>query len=132
MAGKRRKNEDGVAYITVIIIVAVVFVWAAFQLERLVQNQQTMHVDVSIIQAQYVAESGIEEMRLRLRDGSEIEPFVLSLQTGEAEVAIIHHDPLWIRSVGKVEPDIRQTVFVELSPDTLQIVSWSRRPPSLK
>lgn len=128
MTSDSGKRERGAAYIAVIVVVAVLFIWITFQLERLVQNQQTMHYDVGIIQAQYVAESGIEQMRVRLRDDPDFDQTLsIQLETGHAETEVVSRDPFRIRSVGRVEPNIQQTMTVELDPDTLQIVSWSRQ-----
>lgn len=122
-----RKNERGAAYISVIVIVALLFIWITFQLEKLVRNQQTLTYDTGIVQAQYAAESGIEKMRSLLRDQADFDdPLTVQLETGQAEVEVLSWDPLRIRSVGMVEPDIQQTVTVELDPDTLNILTWSR------
>ena len=120
-------EERGSAYISVIVIVALLFIWMTFQLEQLVQNQQTIAYDRGIMQAQYLAESGIEEMRWRLREGEEIEEALeIHLQSGTAEVEVLSASPLRIRSVGRVKPDIQQIITVELDPETWQIISWSR------
>lgn len=120
-------EERGSAYISVIVIVALLFIWMTFQLEQLVQNQQTIAYDRGIMQAQYLAESGIEEMRWRLREGEEIEEALeIHLQSGTAEVEVLSASPLRIRSVGRVKPDIQQIITVELDPETWQINSWSR------
>lgn len=123
-----RKGESGAAYISVIVIVALLFIWITFQLERLIQNQQTVHFDTGIIQAQHLAESGIEKMRSQLRNETDYDESVtVQLGTGEAEAQLISRNPLRVRSIGRVEPDIQQTITVELDPDTLQIVTWSRQ-----
>lgn len=128
MLFNKSKNERGAAYISVILIVALLLIWVTFQLERLVQNQQTLTYDAGIVQAQYAAESGIEKMRSVLRDQADFdEPLTVQLETGQAEAEVVSRDPLRIRSVGRVDPDIQQTVTVELDRDTLNILTWSRQ-----
>lgn len=121
-------EERGAAYISVILIIAVLFIWVAFQFEQLTINQQTVTYDYGIVQAQYLAESGIEQMRAALaRDPEFDEDLTIHLDTGKAETDIVSRDPLRIRSTGLVAPDIRQTITVALDPTTLNITTWSRK-----
>ncbi|MFS8581164.1 MAG: hypothetical protein LOD88_14270, partial [Novibacillus thermophilus] len=77
--------------------------------------------------AQYAAESGIEYMRSILRDQGDVDPLTVTLQTGEAAVEVVRRDPLRIRAVGRVGPNVQQTVTVELDPDTFEVVKWMRQ-----
>lgn len=121
------RNERGSAYLSIIIIVVVLLIWMTFQLDRLIQNQQTIQYDTGILQAHYVAESGIERARLMMQEQRLLdEPLIVTMTTGTAEVEVLH-DPLRIRSVGRVHPDIQQTITVELDPDHLNIVKWTRK-----
>lgn len=121
------RNERGSAYISLVVIIAVLFIWISFQLDRVIQNQQTIQYDTGILQAQYVAESGIERVRLMMQEQQVInEPLTVVLRSGTAEVEVLH-DPLRIRSVGRIAPDVQQTVTVEVDPNNLSILKWTRK-----
>lgn len=120
-------DQRGAAYLSVIFVVVALFVWLTFELERTVQNQQTVAYNYGIVQAQYLAESGIEKLRDVLRENREFTgPVKLHLSTGDAEAQVVSREPLQLRGIGKIEPDIQQTVYVELHPESLEIVQWWR------
>lgn len=120
-------DQRGAAYLSVIFVVVALFVWLTFELERTVQNQQTVAYNYGIVQAQYLAESGIEKLRDVLRENPEFTgPVKLHLSTGDAEAQVVSREPLQLRGIGKIEPDIQQTVYVELHPESLEIVQWWR------
>ncbi|WP_054949411.1 hypothetical protein [Numidum massiliense] len=122
------QDERGAAYISVILTISLLFVWLTFQLEQLIQNQQTIAYDEKLVQAQYLAESGIERWRAARRvDDAFAGRLAFHLQTGSVEVKVVRRRPLQVQAIGKVAPDVQQTIVVELDTDTLQTLKWSRR-----
>jgi hypothetical protein len=126
--GGFRMDERGAALPLVLAVTLLVFLLIAAGALHAVNHRRHQFLDWEMLRAQYAAEAGIAVVQERLMEDPEWTGAMTMTWDGIRVRTVVEErasDGIRLRSVGRTSV-VKQTIRVELDPETLAVKRWER------